>query len=104
MSNGPLATIHYGTQTYNTSPEIAENLIDVLSGLELLGGSHLFGFGGTDGEPRVRLFITPGTPVAVHFAPGYETPEDRKDYVLTHLEMEARFRLGLTESETPASA
>lgn len=94
MTDGPRATIHYGSLTYHVPAEVGENLIDVLLDLESLGGSHLFGLGGGD-EPTVMLFITPGTPVAVQFDAGYKRPDERKNYVTAQLEMEARFRLGL---------
>lgn len=90
-----LGAVIYAGQRYCVPTEVVEDIEECLVGLDLLGGNHLYRFGGGGDEPYVRFWITAGVPIALEYPNGYKTPEGREDYVIRHLQIEARYRLGL---------
>ena len=87
--------VHYAGRDYQMPVEHVEDVRDILEGIDLLGGSHLFRVGGIAGDDIVRFWITKATPIVLIFPNGYERAEDREDYVVRHLQTEARYRLDL---------
>ncbi|WP_341266932.1 hypothetical protein [Gordonia malaquae] len=94
MSEQDYAVVHYAGTVFNVAPAIADQISDAIDGLDALGGSHVYRMGG-EGERKTSLWLAPGVPIAIVFPVGYESPDDREDYVVKRLQTEARYRLGL---------
>lgn len=87
--------LHYAGSRYTIPLQNLEEIEDAIEGLDRLGGSHLYRIGGTGDDSLLRIWIAPGVPIVLQYPNGYESPADREDYVLRHMQMTARYELGL---------
>ena len=95
MSQTEYAVVHYAGEQFTIPAIHGVELRDIIEGLDLLGGSHLFRVGGAGEDDILRFWVTPGVPIVLQFPNGYEVPEDYEDYVVRYLQAGARHRLGL---------
>lgn len=91
--SGQRAILNYEGQEFDVPVEVAENIQDVLLGIDLLNGRHWYTLHGD--THAVKLWFTANTAVTIAYPAGYKTPVGRVNYVHTALEVAARMQLGL---------